>query len=441
MFVSCFRKFAVVYLILGCCVSGAFAQKNSTKLVKSVIKKPVVRVAETVRPPLKMAEPLPSLSSVLQQHLLFTLDLAAQRQAAQKELAAATAARKRALATQSLLKAPVEDLQLNTEDLAYVAKQTAALRHYLDTHDNTWPTYVADGSNYVLLRTIRNFMEVESPSAPVLAVQREIIRMRAHSRAYHPQYLLSIVNDMMAYDIVPSRAYMGVATAATEEELAIGEDIAFAVAAYKVPMKDNPWQIDGMAEMADKVTTYNAMRRVEPLFEGLPVTYEKDGFRQMNFPIWTRAEYAQQQLWFAQEYPFEYALAPYREKEFGGMLPHIYNTLSDVEKKAILFHAPGIETNTDAQISADWYDEAGLKWDREHTDRELRSFLSSEDEADFMKRLSGVILGNYKMFFRNSYGERVLFKELPYEDQVEFLRWAWQMHRLTPQTVLNALYK
>ena len=440
MFVPCFRKFTAVYLVLGLCVSGAFAQKNSTKLIKSAVKKPTVRVAETVRPPLRMTESLPSLSTVLQQNLLLTLDVAAQRQAAQKMLASATAARKRALAAQRLA-TPVADLQLNDKELAYVAKQTAALRRYLDTHDNTWPTYLENGSNNILLRNIHNFMEVENPTAPVLAIQREIIRMRAHSRAYQPQEILSIANDMIEYGVIPSRAYFGILNAATEEELVIGEEIAFAITAYKVPMQDNPWAISGMEKMADQVNTYNAMRRVSPLSEGLPVTYEKDGIHQPNFPIWTREEYAQHQLGFASEHPFEYALAPYREKEFGVMLSRIYNTLTEVEKKAILFHTPDIETTTDTQISVAWYDKAGLKWDREHTDRELRSFLSAEDKANFMKQLSWAIQGNYKMRFNNPYGDRVSFKELPYEDQVEFLRWAWQIHRLFPQTVLQALYK
>ena len=433
-------KFIAAGLLIGLCTPLGFAQRNAGKLVKEVFQTPEVPVLEAVRPPFRSPAGLPALSAVLQNNLLATLEISAARETAQQVLAAQTVARQHALAAQTVARlAP----QLNLDEKAqlYVTQQTAPVRQYLDTHDNTWPTYKADKSNDWILRHIRNFMEVEEASAPVAAVQQELIRMRAHSNARSPQEVRALANDMLAYGIVPQRAYLWNRQTHTEDELVLGEDIAFAVAACKVPMENNPWQIVGMAELADQVTTYNHMRRATPLFEGLPETHEEHGIQRSNIPVLTRAEYEEKQLAFAQAHPFEYALAPYRSMYFDVVLPRVFNRLSRLEKEALLFTTPGLETATDTKISAQWYEEDGLRWDLVHPDRALRSFLNQEDTDEFIRRLSGVASKKYQFSFRAPSGENVPFKELPYENQIEFLRWAWAYHHLAPQTVLKILYK
>ncbi len=440
MVVRSLSKVSLACLAVCVGTSGAVAQKNPGKIIKAVVKTPTLNVIENIQPPLRVSGALPSFETVLRQNVVHSLQLATQREEAKRTLAPATAARQRALAAQKMPR-PRVGQEFTNEEMAYIAKQTAPVRHYLDMHDNTWPTYLADGSNNRVLRHIRNFMEVEQPSAAVLAIQQELIRMRANSQARTPQEIKTLVHDMLEYGIVPQRVSFGFPTDQTEDELALGEDLAFAMAASKVPMENNPWQMEGTKILADKVATYNAMRRVSPLKEGLPVTYKKDGMHLPNFPVWTQAEYATNQLFFAAEHPFEYALAPYREKYFGTKLPSIYNMLSDVEKKAIMFQTPDIQTDTDTKISIDWYEEDTLKWDREHPDRGLRSFLFKEDAARFKELLARSITTQYQIIFYGPAGEQLPFSSLPYEQQVEFLRWAWQTHRLLPQTVLNVLYK
>ena len=415
---------------------GLYAQKNSAKVVKPLLTKPTVPVTQ-VRPPLlKAAHTLP-VAQVLQQNLMTHWNLALSAETERQALQAVTARRAELLRTPPPLPEP--------KPLSpYVQKQTQFLRDDLEKNENIWPSYAYDSQAVYVLRRITNFMEVEERLPEVLEVQQEIIRLRAASRALSPLQVLNSAMRMLKDGIVPQRAYLWSQKIYPEELLAMGEEIAFAMAASKVPMQDNPWQIAGMDEVADRVTTYNAMRRSTPLFEGLPETYTEKGVNKPNIPVLTRAEYAAKQLEFATQHPFEYALAPYRSAYLGASLPNAFNGLSPIEKEAVLFTTPGLPNHTDKQISRDWYEEALSLWKIIHPDQELRSFLSPKDEANFMDCLFRAgIPGHYvRMSFNNpAGGAPVSFKELPYEHQVEFLHWVWQHYKLTPQRVLETLYR
>ncbi len=430
---SVLSKICVTGLCVCTLCSTGFSQKNPKKIVELFTKTPSVTMREMVPFPARMLGNLPSANQVFQQSIVAGLE----RVSAQEALAPATVARRRALATQTVELAADIKPKLDEKKVAYVYTQTEPIRRYLDTHDNTWPQYQKQDSHNRVLRQIRNFMEVENPSPEVLAIEREIIRMRQHSRARTPQEVRTIVDEMMAYRMVPSRAYAGFTPLATEEELALGEDLAFAIAAYRVPMENNPWQIEGMAQLIDKATTYYAMRRVSPMFEGLPTLHEEEGIYRDNFFVWTRGEFTWRKQEWVHQHPFEYDLAVYREKEFGPQLAQIYNNLCEAEKKAIMFHAPDLPTQVDEQIAAEWYDKACLPW----AQRELRSFLPSQDAAGFEARLSWAANSSYRILFVEEDGNKVLFKDLPYEEQLEVLRWAWQTYRLSPRDVLKVLYK
>ncbi len=440
MFVRSLSKVSLACLAVCVGTSVAVAQKNPGKIIKAVVKTPNLNVIESMQPPLRVPGALPSFGNVLRQNVVYSLQLAAQREEAKRILAPATTARQRALAAQTMPSIHVGQ-DLTNKDIAYIAKQTSPVRHYLATHDNTWPTYLADGSNNRILRHIRNFMQVENPSASVLAIQRELIRMRASSQARSPQEVRAFVRDMLEYGIVPQQVSFLFPTDRTEEELALGEDIAFAIAASKVPVENNPWQMEGTAILADKVATYNAMRRVSPLEEGLPATYTKNGIHEPNFPTWTQAQYTQYQLEFAQEHPFEYVLAPYREKYFGTALPKIYNALSDVEKRAIMFHAPALaEIIPVPTLTEAYYDEVLERWIKEHH-REPVCRISNYTQEDWEYILHLQRMGNYHFLFHNEMREEVPFYALRYEQQVETLVWAWKNHRIDPQAALKILYR
>lgn len=412
---------------------GVYAQKNSGKVIKSLLTTPKVNTP-AARPPLLKASKNVSVSRALRQNWMANWNLALSAQAERQMLSSVTKKRMKMLQAHRQL---AGQQQLSP----YAQKQTRFLREDLEKNGHIWPSYATGSQNVYMLRRITNFMTVENPDPEVLEVQQEIIRLRAASQALSPEEVLRAAQEFVSNGVVPQQAYVWAREVYTEEELALGEEIAFAIAASKVPMENNPWNIPGMDELADKVNTYNLMRRAIPLFEGIPEYATENGVRQPNIPILTRAEYAEKQLAFANEHPFEYALAPYRSQYFGGVLSNVFNRLSRIEKEALLFTTPGLETATDTKISADWYDEDGLRWDLIHPDRKLRSFLNAEDTANFMERLSDVAAKNYRLSFRTPSGENVAFEELPYENQIEFLRWAWAHHRLVPQAVLPILYK
>ena len=413
---------------------GLYAQKNPVKVVRPILTKPSVM---QVRPPLLKAAQTPSVAQVLQQNLMTNWNVALAAETERQALQAVTAQRAELLWTQPPLPRP-------SPLSPYAQKQTQFLRDDLERNENVWPVYAPDSQDIYLLRRITNFMEAENPTPEVLEVQQEIIRLRAASAAASPETVLKRAERMLADGFVPPRVYLWSQDKYPQEVLVLGEEIAFAVAASKVPMKDNPWNTQGMKELADKVTTYNAMRRSTPLFEGLPETYTENGVQKPNIPVLVLAEYAAKQLEFAQDYPFEYALAPYRSAYLGVSLAHAFNEFSPIEKQAVLFTTPGLPNHTDKQISRNWYQEALALWKVTHPDRELRSFLSAKDEANFMDVLFRAgIPGHYvRMSFHNPEGGApVSFKELPYAQQVEFLYWAWQHYKLTPQQILDTLYR
>ena len=292
--------------VTGLCVcmlcSTGFSQKNPQKIIRALTKTPSIAMREMVPFPARMLGNLPSANQVFQQSIVAGLE----RVAAQEALAPATVARRRALAAQTVELAADIKPRLNEKMVAYVHTQTEPIRQYLNTHDNTWPEYQIQDPHNRVLRQIRNFMEVQDPSPEVLAIQQEMIRMRQHSQARTPKEVRAIVNDMMTYGMVPSRAYAGATPFVTQEELALGEDLAFAIAAYRVPMKNNPWKIEGMAQLIDKATTYYAMRRVSPMFEGLPTIYEEGGIYHDNFSVWTRGEFTWRKQEWVHQHPFEY---------------------------------------------------------------------------------------------------------------------------------------
>lgn len=334
--------------------------------------------------------------------------------------------------------------QLSPEQLQAKAQKTIHfLADYLAANANVWPVYAPHTQAANLLKRIANFMEVENPSLDVLYIQREIIRLRAASQARSPQEVLAIVKDMMHYGMVPSRAYLSEETGHTQEELEIGEELAFAIAASKVPMEANPWKNLQMQEVADKTAVYHAMRRTDPLFEGLPEFYVKDGIHKSNFPVWTRGEYAWHQHKWAHEHPFEYALAPYWENTFGQALYRVYSHLSDVEKQAILFTAPGLPqvADTTAENFAPYYDKELENWIAAHN-HAPRSRVKIEQEERLGNKLAypQQNQGTY-ISFKNAQGQYVAFSDLGYPQQLEVLLWIWQKYQIFPQQALEIIGK
>ena len=301
------RKYIILGIICGL-TSTAFAQ-NKTVIIKYLNPKQDVRkmVQTMTRVPSKYAQ-VNELADMrktnFQNAVLDGIDMGLERAALQ-------AAQAKPQIPAIKLSKLGQQVSLSREELQAKAEhQTEFVVQYLRAHQNRWPTYVPHSEEAALLKRITNFMEVEDPSLEVLYIQQEMIRLRASSKARSPQEILSIIRDMMHYEIVPSRAYLSEENKHTQEELELGEELAFAIAAFKVPMENNPWKFVEMQEIVDKATTYNTLRRVDPLFEGLPAMHIEDGMHKSNFPVWTRGEFAWHQKEWVHKHPFEYALAP-----------------------------------------------------------------------------------------------------------------------------------
>lgn len=422
----------VVGAVCVCCLPS-FSQKGIEKIVQAGTK-PAVKISDLAFPPSRMAGHLQQATAKRFQAALMqngsavqVLERAAARSLLSPRQFQTALMQNWQLQTQGRQRAPA-----NKQARLSAQRNTRFLRDYLQTHQNSWPVYAQSAQDNRVLRHVMGLMSAQENTPEILATKQEIIHLRAASNSRTPQELFSIIRDMMAYGIVPSRVHVDAMQRYTEDELALGEDLAFALLAYQVPMKNNPWNLPGVAHLADQVNTYNLMRRANPLFESLPELYEENGMHKDNIPLLTQQEYASRQLAFATEHPFEYALAPYRSASFGLALPKVFNQLSRLEKEAILFTAPGLETNTGKQMATTWYDKAVQK-----QNSGPRSFLEPENEVNFKQRLTG----NYRILFRSLSGEEVAFQDLPYQSQVEFLQWAWQNHRLLPGAVLNSLYK
>lgn len=438
------RKSSVAVMGIVLLAPAVFAQ-NKTALLKYLSPKQEVRktLQNITRVPSKYASvnELGVVRSInFQNAVLDGLELGIERQAL---VVAQTQARMTQQASapkkpnvNAWHQAELSDQQLQ----AKAQKATEFVKDYLAANGNVWPVYAPHSPAINLLKRIANFMEVETPSQQVLYIQQEIIRLRAASQARSPREVLAIVKDMMRYGMVPNRAYMSEEASYTQEELEIGEELAFAIAAYKVPMENNPWQIPGMQEVADKTAVYYAMRRADPLFEGLPVMYVKSGIHEFNFPVWTRGEFVWHQQKWVHEHPFEYALAFYWEKKFGQALYRVYNNLSKVEKRAILFTAPGLPQVADATAEnfAVYYDQALEKWQAAHNHAPY-SRVSLEQEEMLGKKLT--YSQDYKTTFkfRNAQGQYVDFVDLAYPQQLEILLWIWQKYQIFPQKALEII--
>lgn len=435
-----FSKSSAVLASILLLAPAAFAQ-NKTVIIKYVNPKQNVRktMQSLTRVPSKYAQ-VNELSEMrrmnFQNAVLDGIELGIEKKALQAVQAQRQVAQKMSDAKLSnpLTEHLPEQLQAQAE------QRTEFLVQYLKAHQNVWPVYAPRSEEAYLLKRISNFMEVKNPSLDVLYIQQEIIRLRAASKARSPQEVLSIVQDMISYEMIPSRAYLSEENKHTQEELEIGEELAFAVAACKVPMQNNPWNTLQMKEVADRTVTYNAMRRADPLFEGLPTMHIEDGMYQSNFPLWTRSEFAWHQLEWVHQHPFEYALAPYWEKTFGTAFYRVYNSLSTLEKEAVLFTAPGLAQVADATAEnfADYYDKALENW-MTANNREPQSRVMLEQEEILGKKLTYPQEYEYTLKFRNGKREWVEFADLAYPQQLEVLLWIWKKYQIFPQKALEII--
>ena len=418
-------KVSAVFACIGVLTSPVLAQKKVTKAAKAAITTPKIAV---VRPPLLKAGTTASVAQQLQQNLMQSWNLA---QAAHLERKALQARNRNNLLSVGL------DIRKRE---AYVADKLKPLKNYLAAHQNNWPEYNRHAESNQLLRYIANFMEVEDPTPEVLSLQQQIIRLRATSNARSPYEVVKIVGDMMQYDIVPSRAMLaGKDNQNREEELALGEDLAFAMAAAKVPMPQNPWKnISGFDHIIDVVNTYNAMRRQDALLEGIPQTYTgKGGIHYFNIPLLTKTAYLNEQSHFAVIYPFEYVLAPFWERTFGRSFYRIFNKLSDKEKKAILFTAPQLPRaiNENSPVFSPCYSNAVNLWE-EYNHREVNNYAGVERTEKLIQFLrdDGHKMPSFR--FRTPAGP-ALFVDLSYPEQVEVLMWIWKHLHMLPSKALE----
>ena len=439
------------YVILGvvCMLASAAYAQHKTVIIKYLNPKNDVHktLQNMTRVPSKYAQ-VNELTEIRQSNfqnaVLDGINMGLERQA----IKAAQAQRQAVRAAQKVAAPKVKEgfyhpTELSHEQLqANAQKATQFIADYLAANENVWPVYAPHSQENNLLKRISNFMEVENPSVEVVYIQQEIIRLRAQSQARGPKEVLSIVQDMIAYGLIPSRAYISEEGKYTDDEVSIGEELAFALAAYKVPMENNPWKLEGMAEVADKASTYYAMRRADPLFEGLPHSHIQDGIHQPNFPVWTRAQFVQHQRLWVEEHPFEYALADYWEKTFGHAFYKVYNVLSPLEKEAILFSAPDLPQVADATavgFSAH-YDKALERWIAEHK-RAPFSRVGMDKEEYFGKVLADPATYPLTVGFQNSQRQWVDFADLHYPEQLEVLLWIWQKYQILPQKALQIIGK
>ena len=433
------RKYIILGIICGL-TSTAFAQ-NKTVIIKYLNPKQDVRkmVQTMTRVPSKYAQ-VNELADMrktnFQNAVLDGIDMGLERAALQ-------AAQAKPQIPAIKLSKLGQQVSLSREELQAKAEhQTEFVVQYLRAHQNRWPTYVPHSEEAALLKRITNFMEVEDPSLEVLYIQQEMIRLRASSKARSPQEILSIIRDMMHYEIVPSRAYLSEENKHTQEELELGEELAFAIAAFKVPMENNPWKFVEMQEIVDKATTYNTLRRVDPLFEGLPAMHIEDGMHKSNFPVWTRGEFAWHQKEWVHKHPFEYALAPYWEKTFGTAFSRTYNSLSVLEKEAVMYATPGLPQVADvtSESFVDYYDREVAQWIA--ANKRVPFSRVAEDKEEYL----GKVLAYPEQYpmnlkFKHSKNGWVKFADLAYPQQLEVLLWIWQKYQIFPQNALEIIGK
>ena len=226
------------YVILGvvCMLASAAYAQHKTVIIKYLNPKNDVHktLQNMTRVPSKYAQ-VNELTEIRQSNfqnaVLDGINMGLERQA----IKAAQAQRQAAVAQE--IAAPKlggvwHKTSLSHEQLRTQAQwQTQFIVQYLKTHQNVWPVYESHSQEANILKRIFNFMEVENPSAEVIYIQQEIIRLRAASQARTPHEILSIVQDMIAYGLIPSRAYISEEGKYTDDEVSIGEELAFAIAA------------------------------------------------------------------------------------------------------------------------------------------------------------------------------------------------------------------
>ena len=414
-------KSSVVLICLGVLSPVALAQKNITKTLKAVVTKPVVLRAH---PPLLKAGRIPPVSLQLQQSFMKNWDLALEENL------------ERNVALQHHKEMAISTVSLKQRK-QYVTEKMQLLKDFVATHQNNWPRYGKSKQDNYVLRYILHFMEVQNPTPQVAELQREIIRFRRQTNARSPYEIASIVGSMMEYGLVPARVRVGEQENSNDVEITdLAEDLAFAMAASQVSMKNNPWKkISGFKHMADVVSTYYAMRRQDVLLEGIPETYiGESGIHYPNVPLLTKEQYLVKQNQFATEHPFEFVLAPFWEKVFHSSFYRIFNTLSPVQKQAILLTAPKLPqaVNVTPAVFAACYNNALGTWIAQHG-REPNIYTTATDK---LQRFLTDPQSSRPFRFRLNEEIRT-FIDLPNEQQVEVLMWIWKNWQISPAEALK----
>ncbi len=412
-----------VTLICICVLSPVvWGQKKVTKVAQAVTAKPTVSLP---RPPLAKAGEIPPVSTLLRQNFMHGWNLAMDTRLT----------RNVAQQTKKSISTPSTAL---TQRKQYVEEKIKPLRDFMETHQNNWPRYGKSKQDNHLLRYVLSFMEVDKPSPEEIELQREIIRLRAQSNAWSPYEIVSTVGAMMEYGIVPARAVAGGKELQEDADVtALAEETAFAMAAAKVPMKNNPWKkISGFNRIADMVSTYYAMRRQDFFTEGIPETHIGDGkIHYPNIPLLTKKQYLLEQNRFATEHPFEFALAPFWEKMFHSSFYRIFNSLSFVEKQAVLFTAPQLPMAVDATTMAACYNNAVRAWTEQHG-REPKSYTVAYRTEQLQRFLANP--QEVRPFRFNVNEELKTFIDMSNEQQVEVLMWIWQNWQISPVEALKS---
>lgn len=417
------RNCGVACACLCICATVSSAQKMVTKVVSRVAAKAAPSLP---RPPLIEAGQVTSVSTRLQQNLMQGWNLALSAQVERTLLPKTTGSKRLMPQTQAL--------QRNK----FVVENMQPLKDYIASHQNNWPEYGKNLEANKLVHYVFSVLEQKNPSSEILELQREIIRLRATSNARSPYEVVQLVGAMIEYGFVPSRAtlnakYLG----KSEEEISLGEDLAFAIVASKVPMRANPWKtISGFDRIVDIVSTYQARSRRDMLQEGIPETYiGEGGLHYQNIELLTKEQYLKKQYFFAVEHPFEFVLAPFWERVFGKSFYRTFNNLSSVEKEAILFTAPKLPqaVNVDSRTFSLCYENA-VNWWIERNGREPNHYAG--EEQDKLKQfLTSDEKQSPSFSFRTELG-RQPFIDLSYPQQTEILMWIWKNLRILPTQAL-----
>ena len=418
------RNCGVACVCLCVCATMSSAQKKITKVVSQVAAKPAPSLS---RPPLIEAGQVTSLSKKLQQNLMQGWNLALSTQVERAILPKATGSKR--------LMPKAQTLQRNK----FVVENMQPLKDYIASHQNNWPEYGKNLEANKLVHYVFNVLEQQNPTPEILELQREIIRLRATSNARSPYEVVQLVGAMIEYGFIPSRATMNAKySGKSEDEIALGEDLAFAIVASKVPMQANPWKkISGFDRIVDIVHTYQARSRQDMLQAGIPETYiGAGGLRYQNIELLTQDQYLNKQYFFAVEHPFEFVLAPFWERVFGNSFYRTFNNLSNVEKEAVLFTAPKLPqaVNVDSQPFSLCYENA-VNWWIERNGRQPNHYAGEE-----LEKLKQFLTSDEKQSpsfsFRTELG-RQPFIDLSYSQQTEVLMWIWKNLHILPTQALE----